>query len=437
MDFPDTFNAGATLGPVNETNMARIWNKHKQLNTTLKPKVFVALSGGVDSSVAAAFLKKEGRFDVIGAHMICWKGAVARAKTERCAAERDAEDARRVADKLDIPFYVFDFTEEYRGKVFDYMIGEYRSGRTPNPDVMCNKKIKFGIFLEKALALGADFVATGHYVKLSRCSALQTGRSLPQRAKSACVLGKKSAAISSVYKKTAEPCFFASESFSERNTDTLAILQAKDKNKDQSYFLWTLTQNQLKRVLFPIGDYTKNEVRKMACKFNLPTAEKKDSQGLCFVGKIDFAEFLKSLIPAHKGAAVSAAGRKIGEHNGAEFYTIGQRHGLGVGGGESPRYVAEKDIKANVIVMVEKDNPLLYKKELVAGEVNWIAGRAPELPLKCEARVRYRQPLQKARIMDYKSKIKVVFNKPQRAVAPGQSVVFYDKKRMLGGGIIC
>ena len=364
-------------------------------NTIIKSKVFVAMSGGVDSSVAAALLKKSGNFKVVGVFMKCWSAF------DQCAIERDASDARRVADKLDIPFHIFDFEKEYREKVFEYMVKEYGAGRTPNPDVMCNKEIKFGIFLEKALSLGADFVATGHYIKIQNSK-------------------------------------FKSQNNNAKFKIIYSLLEAKDKNKDQSYFLWTLTQDQLKHVLFPIGDYTKPEVRQMARQFKLPTAEKKDSQGLCFVGKIDFAEFLKSLIFARKGAVIGADGRKIGEHDGAEFYTIGQRHGLNLGNiNTKPHYVAEKNIKTNVIVVTEKNDPLLYKKETIAGDVNWIAGKMPKLPLKCQARVRYRQPLQEAKIVNHELGIKVIFNKPQKAVAPGQSVVFYDNNQMLGGGIIC
>ncbi|QQG42295.1 MAG: tRNA 2-thiouridine(34) synthase MnmA [Candidatus Giovannonibacteria bacterium] len=343
---------------------------------TKKQKVFVAMSGGVDSSVAALILKNQG-YDVTGVHMLCWDG---------CENNEDKRDATRVAAKLGIPFLVWDFKKEYREYVFNYMVREYAEGRTPNPDVMCNKEIKFGIFLKRALEAGADYIATGHYVK--------------------------------------------------KNSDKL--FAAKDKNKDQSYFLWTLTQDQLKHCLFPIGDYLKSEVRELARGFGLPVADKKDSQGLCFVGKIDFGEFLKKELPKKIGAVVSSDGGKIGEHDGAHFYTIGQRHGLNLGGQPRPVFVAERDVATNTLVVARgADDPVLYRQEITVENVNWIA-RPRGVSLL--TRIRYRQPLQTCRI----SGKRVVFDKPQRAVAHGQSVVFYKDgplddargREMLGGGII-
>lgn len=361
-----------------------------------KKKVFVAMSGGVDSSVAAALLKESGEFDVVAAHMICWKDTIGYAKANECAAEKDAEDARRVADKLGIPFYAFDLTEEYRKKVFDYMIYEYKAGRTPNPDVMCNKEIKFGVFMERALSLGADYIATGHYIKKIK------------------------------------------------KGDSYKLISAKDNNKDQSYFLWTLTQKQLSRALFPIGDYVKDEVRNIARKFNLPTSEKKDSQGLCFVGKVNFASFLRSYIKPRVGKVLTTSGKEVGEHDGVEFYTIGQRHGIGIGGG-TPYFVARRNKTTNTLIVAKDENdPKLYKKEINIANVNWISGKSPDLSRDYFVHIRYRQPLQKVKIMNYELGIKVIFDKPQRAVAEGQSLVLYDSellnnirgKEMLGGGII-
>jgi len=336
-------------------------------------KVFVGMSGGVDSSVAAALLKEQGH-NVTGVHMICWEG---------CENNEDKQDAMRVCATLGIPFLTFDFRKEYKQAVFDYMVREYEAGRTPNPDVMCNKEIKFGIFLQRALSMGADYVATGHYVRL----------------------------------------------------ENGALKIAKDLNKDQSYFLWTLTQDQLCHALFPIGDYLKSEVRELARKFNLSTSEKKDSQGLCFVGKVDFLDFLKSSLPVRVGSVLDTAGNKIGEHEGAHFYTIGQRHGLGIGGSAEPLYIAEKDTARNTIVVAKgRVDPALFSSELIVHDVHWISGVAPEFPLNCLARIRYRQPLQKCTVTN---KEKLQFQEPQRAVAPGQSVVFYGEDgAMLGGGII-
>ncbi len=346
-------------------------------------KVFMAMSGGVDSTVAAALLKQRG-YDVIGAHMKCYN-------LDGCA-ERDAEDARRAAEQLHIPLYVFDFEQEYKNKVVGYMINGYKQGITPNPDVMCNKEIKFGLFLNRALELGADYIATGHYVRLLK-------------------------------------------------TEHYTLKIAADKNKDQSYFLWTLTQHQLKHCLFPIGDYTKPRVRNMARTLNLLTADKKDSQGICFLGNITLANFLSQYIPAKQGAVLSAAGKKIGDHNGAQFYTIGQRHGLALGGRKEPLYIADKNIAENTITVTEKSaRSTLYKKEIMLTDINFIDPSLfpnPYIPTPLLVRVRYRQPLAKATLHKLKAdSYKLIFNNPQ-CIAPGQSAVFYNtRKEMLGGGII-
>ncbi|MBI5913083.1 tRNA 2-thiouridine(34) synthase MnmA [Candidatus Azambacteria bacterium] len=359
-----------------------------------RKRVFVGMSGGVDSSVAAALLKKRG-YDVVGVFIKGWSDSRFFKDKTMCPWVTDQEDARRVAAALAIPFYTFDLEKEYRKKVVEYMVKSYRAGITPNPDVMCNKEIKFGVFLKKALKLGADFVATGHH---ARVKLLATRYSL---------------------------------------------LAGVDTNKDQSYFLWTLTQKQLARTLMPVGDYTKEEVRAMARELGLPTAEKKDSQGLCFVGEVNVHDFLKSMIKPKKGKIMTTSGKMVGEHEGAMFYTIGQRHGIGSPGGGTPYYVVGKNIKKNILYVGEGTGDAeLYKGELTATQLNWVSGKKPKFPFRCDARIRYRQSLQKARLFEVKNqkiKIKnltVVFDAPQRAVTPGQSIVFYRGGTVIGGGII-
>ncbi len=335
-----------------------------------KKKVFVGMSGGVDSSVAAYLLKKQG-YDVVGVFMRCYN-------IDGCA-EKDAEDAR-----------------EYKQKVVEYMVAGYRAGLTPNPDVMCNKEIKFGMFLERALKMGADYVATGHYVRLIK-------------------------------------------------KPSLILAQAKDKNKDQSYFLWTLTQEQLKHCLFPIGDYIKPDVRKIAKKAGLSTAEKKDSQGICFLGNVRIEDFLKNYIPEKRGHVLTLAGEVVGEHKGAHFYTIGQRHigvqlrGSAAKADRAPFYVAEKNVETNTVVLAEGDaNDALYRKEVELAEINLVRPFAKG-EHEVFARVRYRQPLARATVSfdGKKNNAKLVFAKPQKFVASGQSAVLYSKKgEMLGGGVI-
>ncbi|MEW6617514.1 MAG: tRNA 2-thiouridine(34) synthase MnmA [Patescibacteria group bacterium] len=369
------------------------------MSENTKKRVFVGMSGGVDSSVAAFLLKKEG-YDVTGVYINGFN-------VDGCS-ERDAEDARRVADHLGIPFYVIDAREDYFEYVVQYMIKGYKKGLTPNPDVMCNKEIKFGIFLDKALKLGADYIATGHYV-----------------------------------------CF-------EKKSK---LFEAKDKNKDQSYFLWTLTQKQLKHCLFPVGEYTKPEIREIAKKAKLPTAEKKDSQGICFLGKVKLPEFLKAYIKPKRGDVLDTEGNKIGEHEGVQFYTIGQRHlniiqksNLKSQKGiidRKPYYVAEKDVKRNILIAAQGDtHPALFKKEIELTDVHFINTEIKSLirankRMDVLVRVRYRQPLFKATLVYDEKKWKVLFNDPQKFVAPGQSAVFYGigldesgNHEMLGGGVI-
>jgi tRNA-uridine 2-sulfurtransferase len=418
------------------------------MSSAARNVVFVGMSGGVDSSVAAYLLKKQG-YRVVGVFMRCYN-------IDGCA-ERDAEDARRVAEHIGIPFYVWDFEEEYKRDVVRYMIEGYRQGLTPNPDVMCNRQIKFGLFLKKALEAGADYVATGHYVRIVR-NVVSVGNVRDTG-------GEKNPHLHLQQAKR----------LNKRSDQTFQLLVAKDPNKDQSYFLWTLTQDQLKRCLFPIGDYIKPKVREIARHAGLPTADKKDSQGICFLGKFGVADFLKQHIKPKKGLVVTTSGERIGEHDGAYFYTIGQRHGLNLGSKQravsskeniKAHYVAAKDSKTNTIVVAEGDeNPALYKREAVLHDVNFISPinyslihtnkRIVEIPVF--ARVRYRQPLAKAvlhviNVVSGKNShlrqakrqtkrsgrtYKLIFDKPVKFVAEGQSAVFYDKSsQMLGGGII-
>ena len=372
-----------------------------------KIRVAVGLSGGVDSSVSAALLKEQG-FDVIGVFMKNWDDEAVRTPImDGCTSAEDQEDARKVAKILNIPFHIMHFEKEYWDKVFANFISEYRRGRTPNPDVLCNKFIKFGYFLKKAVKeLKVDFIATGHYVRKSQ-------------------IPNPKSQINSKFQSPKQK---------------LEI--ARDLNKDQSYFLYALNQKQLSRALFPIGELTKPEVRELAKKFRLPTADKKDSQGICFVGEVQLKKFLKQWIKPHKGGIITVDGKKIGEHDGAEYFTIGQRHGLNVGGG-IPYYVVSKNIKKNIVyVAAGTTHSALFKEELRVKNINWISGKVPKFPLRVMARIRYRQPLQscriaKSEIRNPKSEIlKVIFNKPQRSVTSGQSAVFYDKETMLGGGII-
>ncbi|HEY4484445.1 MAG TPA: tRNA 2-thiouridine(34) synthase MnmA [Candidatus Paceibacterota bacterium] len=344
--------------------------------------VYVAMSGGVDSSVAAALLKKRG-FDVVGVFFKPWQPEKG---LSFCGWKEDRKDAMSVASILDVPFKTWDFSKEYKKKVGNYMIETYRQGLTPNPDVMCNKEIKFGLFLKKALTEGADYVATGHYVRKSDA----------QKPK---------------------------------------LLKGKDANKDQSYFLWTLTREQLERCLFPIGDYKKPEVRKLAKKFKLPTHNKKDSQGVCFIGQLDMKNFLKSYIKPKTGeirlmSTSDVDGKVVGKHEGAAYYTTGQRHGLNITDGHGPYFVVSKNLKKN-IVYVGREKDLETKKTKVTG-INWI-NKKTKFPLNISVKIRYRTKEQKAVLL--KNGI-LEFKRPVRAVTPGQSAVFYKGEDVLGGGVI-
>lgn len=350
------------------------------------------MSGGVDSSVAAALLQKQG-YDVTGVYLKLFQSPKNHKSSlgDPCWIN-EKRDAQKAAAALGIPFFVLDVTREYEKRVLDYFYREYAAGRTPNPDVMCNKEIKFGFVLQKALELDCNYVATGHYAK-------------------------KFAIRNPQFKNSV--------------ITNYELRMAKDKNKDQSYFLWTLTQNQLSRILFPLGDLIKPQVRRLAKKFGLPNWDKKDSQGICFLGKVKVKDFLQQKIKSKKGDIVDLRGRKIGEHQGVWFYTIGQRQGLNIGG-SGPYYVYGKDLKHNRLKVVsEKESKTLDKKQINISPPHWIA-LPPQKTKKITARARYRAPLVSVKIKTNK----VYFARPVRALTSGQSVVFYQGKQCLGGAMI-
>jgi len=357
----------------------------------------MAMSGGVDSSVAAALLKKAG-FEVIGVFVKFWTPPQGRGKHRPIQniyySTKAQTDARRVAAKLKIPFYTINAEKEFKKRVVDYFLEGYRAGQTPNPCIECNRWIKFGLLMEKTLAFKADFLATGHYARIARKLKTQNSK-----------------------------------------LKTFKLSRAKDKSKDQSYFLWTLKQKQLAKILFPIGDYLKSEVRQMAKKWGLPVFGKKDSQEVCFVNTT-IEEFLRRRIKTKKGPIITTDGKKVGEHQGLIFYTIGQRKGLKIGG-IGPFYVVDKDFKNNALIVAPANfSEALYKKEAIAEKINWISSQEPRLPLKCQVKIRYLMPASPAVISKKGNFYKIRFIKPQRAIAPGQSAVFYKGQEILGGGII-
>lgn len=351
-------------------------------------KIIVGLSGGVDSSVAALMLLEQG-FEVEALFMKNWEEDD---KDGFCSAKQDLSDAQKVADKLGIKLHTINFSADYWEQVFAHFLQEHKKGRTPNPDVLCNQKIKFSVFLQHALSLGADKIATGHYARITK------------------------------------------------NTQGYQLKTGLDEDKDQSYFLHLLNQKQLSKSLFPLGEISKTQVRQIATKNALITANKKDSTGICFIGERPFADFLQTYLPKTPGDIVDENGQFIKHHDGLAFYTIGQRKGLEIGGGfghsNEPWFVIDKDIKHNKLVVAQGDNPALYHQSLTASKSHWI-GKTPTLPLKCSAKIRYRQPAQKCVInSDNKQQLQLSFSQKQRAITPGQSVVFYADEVCLGGAII-
>lgn len=351
--------------------------------------VVIGMSGGVDSSVSALLLKQQG-YNVIGLFMNNWEE---KDDCGVCTATEDYEDVRRVCNKIGIPYYSVNFAKEYMDRVFSTFLSEYEKGRTPNPDVLCNREIKFGPFLDYAKMMGADYIATGHYCKV------------------------------------------------ENDGKNFYLKKAKDKSKDQSYFLNQLSQAQLSQVIFPLADIEKTEVRKIALENDLVNAKKKDSTGVCFIGERNFKNFLQQYLPAKKGDIVDINGNVVGTHDGVLYYTLGQRKGLKIGGlsgGNGERwFVLEKDVKNNRLIVSQGEDDKLFSSSLVATDFNWIPVKPNKTTFDCYAKFRYRQPDQKVKVEILENKVNVYFYEKQRAVTPGQYVVLYDEnENCLGGGVI-
>lgn len=356
-----------------------------------KQRVIVGLSGGVDSSVAALLLLQQG-YSVEGLFMKNWEEDDTE---DYCSAAIDLADAQAVADQLGIKLHTRNFASEYWDRVFTYFLDEYRAGRTPNPDIMCNKEIKFKAFLDLALEMGADYIATGHYARIAR-----------------------------------DP------------DGTVRMLKGMDNNKDQTYFLYTLQQHQLQHSLFPVGELEKSQVREIAEQAGFTTARKKDSTGICFIGERKFSDFLQRFLPAQPGDIVTPQGESIGRHHGLMYYTIGQRQGLGIGGrkdaDDSPWFVVDKDMGNNRLIVTQgHQHELLMKHFLQASQLHWVAGHAPAPQFECKAKIRYRQTEESCQVrMLENTRCEVCFPDAQRAITPGQSIVFYQGDICLGGGII-
>lgn len=358
---------------------------HKPIKETF---VIVGMSGGVDSSVAAMLLRDQG-YQVAGLFMKNWNEDDG---TEYCTAKDDLLDAAHVCQQLGIELHTVNFATDYWDNVFSYFLTEYRAGRTPNPDVLCNREIKFKTFLDHATLLGADRIATGHYARI------------------------------------------------EHKNNHYRLLKGLDSSKDQSYFLHALDESQLAKALFPLGSMKKTEIRQLAHENNLLTHDKKDSTGICFIGERRFKDFLARYLPKSPGEIITPEGVVVGQHDGVCYYTIGQRHGLHIGGlrkfSEAPWYVAAKHQATNQLVVVQGENhPLLYQKNLQTDTIHWI-NQMPDFPLHCHAKIRYRQSDQAAMVTPSENGVNVEFATPQRAISPGQFVVFYQDDICLGGGVI-
>jgi len=354
-------------------------------------RIILGLSGGVDSAVAALLLKQHGA-DVQALHMTNWED-----DDGYCTAARDLQDARQVCEQLQIPLHHVNFAREYRDRVFKYFLDEYSAGRTPNPDVLCNREIKFGVFREYAGRLGGSLIATGHYARV------------------------------------------------RSDGDETHLLKAADSNKDQSYFLHAVSSAAFSDTVFPLGQLRKQEVRRIAREHSLATHDKKDSTGICFIGERPFREFLATFLPANPGPIRTLSGETVGEHTGLMYYTLGQRQGLGIGGrrnaGAEPWYVLDKNLESNTLIVVQGDHPRMYSDRIETGPISWIG--APPAGLEtaqgglCQVKIRYRQTDQSCRLMRIDAdRYVVIFDADQRSVAPGQYAVFYAGERCLGGGVI-